>query len=149
MSEKNLKIFIDGVVRYFAHTSDTVVKVGTPYLEDNKAAKAMDYSGVIGISGNQRGCVYFTAPKILLKHLLLSLGENDTSEANLQDMIGEVSNTLSGNARRELGKDFVISVPAVIRGVPSETHLPKGLRSYVIPIVWKGYSAAVVICLKA
>lgn len=148
MSEDNLKIFIDGIVRYFSHTSDTLVKVGTPYLENNKTAKAMDYSGVIGISGNQRGCVYFTAPKMLLKHLLLSLGENDTSEANLQDMIGEVSNTLSGNARRELGKDFIISVPAVINGVPSETHLPKGLRSYVIPIVWKGYSAAVVICLK-
>lgn len=149
MSEDNLRIFIDSIVRYFAHTSDSLVKVGTPYLANNKSAKAMDYSGIIGISGNHRGCVYFTAPKMLLKHLLLSLGENDTCEENLLDMIGEVSNTLSGNARRELGKNFVISVPAVIEGVPSETHLPKDLRSYVIPIVWKGYTAAVVICLKS
>lgn len=149
MSEEQLRIFIDCIVRYFDHASDVAVKIGTPYLEENQATRAMDYSGVIAISGNHRGSVCFTAPKILLKHLLLSIGENDTSEANLADMIGEVSNTLSGNARKELGKNFVISTPTVVQGAPSEAHLPKRLRSYVIPIVWKGYSAAVVICLKS
>lgn len=149
MSEDQLRIFIDCIVRYFNHASEVTVKVGTPYLEHNTSAKAMDYSGVIAISGNHRGSVCFTAPKILLKHLLLSIGENDTSEENLADIIGEVSNTLSGNARKELGKNFVISTPTVVKGLPSEAHLPKTMRSFVIPILWKGYAASVVICLKA
>lgn len=147
MSEETLQVFIDGVVRYFEHTSDKEVHVGTPYLVSNKAPIAMDYTGLIGISGPTKGCIYFTAPSVLLKHLLLSIGETETNAHYMMDLVGEVANTISGNARRELGKDFMISVPMVIEGKPSAIHLPQKLRSYVIPITWKSYTAAVAICL--
>ncbi|MFT5421942.1 MAG: chemotaxis protein CheX [Candidatus Endobugula sp.] len=148
MSEKILSVFIEGAVRYFQHTSHKEVHVGTPYLANNSKPAAFDYTGVIGVSGPRRGCVYFTAPVILLKHLLLSIGEEDTSEEYIVDLVGEVANTISGNARREFGKDFMISVPVVIEGAPGHIHLPKDLRSYVIPVYWKAYSAAVVICFE-
>ena len=148
MSEKSLQVFIDGVVRYFSHTSDKDVTIGTPFLTENNEPTAMDYAGIIGISGPQRGCVYFTAPRILLKHLLLSIGELNTEEDNIIDIVGEVANTISGNAREEFGKDFMISVPVVIKGVPSGIYLPRELRSYVIPLTWKSYGGAVVICLN-
>ncbi len=149
MSEAVLQVFIDGVIRYFEHTSDKEVNVGTPYLIDNTKPAALDYTGIIGVSGPSKGCVYFTAPKVLLKHLLLSIGENDTSEGNIIDIVGEVANTISGNARREFGKEFMISVPVVVEGYPSAIHLPQNSRSYVIPISWKSYSASVVICLQS
>lgn len=148
MSEQNLQVFIDSVVRYFDHTSDNDLRVGTPYLLPNTDPMSMDYTGIIGISGNRKGCVYFTAPQAMLRHLILSLGESDTSERNLVDVVGEVANTISGNARRELGKEFMISVPVVISGPPTNIHLPEYLRSYVIPITWRAYSAAIVICLQ-
>jgi chemotaxis protein CheX len=148
MGEKVLQVFIDGAIRYFQHTSDKEVKVGTPYLVSNSEPVSFDYTGVIGISGPMKGCVYFTAPKILLKHLLLSMGEKDTCEANIIDVVGEVANTISGNARSEFGKEFMISVPVVIEGAPSNIHLPKQLRSYVIPVYWKAYSAAIILCFE-
>lgn len=148
MSEKNLQVFIDGVIRYFSLTTDNDLKVGTPYLEENTQPAAKDYTGIIGISGSNKGCVYFTAPRVMLKHLLLGLGESDTSESNMVDLVGEVANTISGNARKELGKEFMISVPVVVSGAPSTIHLPVDLRSYVIPISWRSYQAAVVICLQ-
>jgi len=148
MSEENIQVFIDAVTWYFKQTANTEVKVGAPYLESNDSPQAMDYTGIIGISGDYKGCVYFTAPKVLLKHLLISMGENLTSEEQMVDMIGEVANTLAGNARKKLGRDFMISVPVVVNGAPSSIHLPKDLRSYVIPITWKGYAAAVVTCLN-
>jgi chemotaxis protein CheX len=148
MSEEILSVFIEGVVRYFQHTSHNEVNVGTPYLTNNSTPAAFDYTGVIGISGPRRGCVYFTAPRILLKHLLLSIGEADTSKEYIVDLVGEVANTISGNARSEFGKEFMISVPVVIEGAPGHIHLPKDLRSYVIPVYWKAYSAAVVICFE-
>ena len=148
MSEDKIQIFIDSVVHYFNQTSTEEVKIGTPFLEENASPQAMDYTGIIGISGQYKGTVYFTAPAILLKHLVMNLGESDTSEGNLIDMVGEVANTLSGNARHDLGKEFVISVPVVVQGAPSNAHLPSELRSYVIPISWKSYSAAIVICLS-
>lgn len=148
MSEKTLQIFIDGAIRYFQHTSEKEVRVGTPYLVSNSEPAAFDYTGIIGISGPIKGCVYFTAPRILLTHLLLSMGENDTSEENVVDIVGEVANTISGNARNMFGNEFMISVPVVIDGAPSNIHLPKHLRSYVIPVYWKAYSAAIVICIE-
>ncbi len=149
MSELALKVFIDGVINYFQHTSDQDVKVGTPYLIENTRPTAFDYTGIIGVSGPYKGTVYFTAPKILLTHLLFSVGETDTSLDNIMDIVGEVANTISGNARTEFGKEFMISVPVMVEGAPSAIHLPKGLRSFVIPIYWKAYSAAVVVCLEA
>lgn len=148
MSEERLQVFIDAVVRYFTHMGDSDVDVGTPYLVENEEPQVHDYTGVIGISGNNNGCVYFTAPTVLLKNLVLSLGETNLSRENLVDAVGEVANTVSGNARKQLGKDFMISVPIVVEGAPSESHLPHGQRSYVIPITWKSYKAAVAICLK-
>jgi chemotaxis protein CheX len=148
MSEETLQVFIDGVVRFFEHTNDKNVKVGTPYLVENQSPAAYDVTGIIGVSGPYRGCVYFTAPRILLKHLLLSIGETDTSNEYLFDLVGEVANTISGNARSTFGHEFMISVPAMIEGAPNQIHLPRNLRSYVIPVYWKAYHAAVVICLE-
>lgn len=148
MSEDTLQVFIDGVVRYFQHTNDKEVTVGTPYLVENNNPAAYDITGIIGISGPKRGCVYFTAPRILLKHLLLSIGESETSNEYIFDLVGEVANTISGNARSKFGHEFMISVPVMIEGAPSQIHLPSHLRSYVIPIYWKSYHAAIVICLE-
>lgn len=148
MAEETLQVFIDGVINYFQHTSDKNITVGSPYLTDNIQPTAFDYTGIISVSGPYRGTVYFTAPRALLTHLLLAIGERDTSTDNILDLVGEVSNTISGNARSEFGPEFVISVPIVLEGAPDAICLPKELRSYVIPVYWKAYSAAVVICLQ-
>ena len=149
MTEQTLQVFIDGVVRYFDHIEDSAVKVGTPYLVENNEPAAFDVTGIIGVTGPYRGCVYFTAPRILMKHLLLQMGEDDTCTEHVFDLVGEVANTISGNARSEFGKEFNISVPVVLEGAPDSIYLPGALRSYVIPIYWKTYSAAVVICLSS
>ena len=148
MTEKQIQVFIDGVINYFQHTADKSIKIGSPYLIENTKPAAFDYTGIIGISGPQKGTVYFTAPKALLTHLLLSMGETDTNLENIMDLVGEVANTISGNARSEFGKEFMISVPVMLEGAPSAIHMPSKLRSYVIPIYWRAYSAAVVICLE-
>ena len=79
-----------------------------------------DVYGIIGISGNNSGIVYFTAPRILLAHMLESIKEPDLSEDNMTDLVGEVANTIAGNARSEFGEQFQISVPIVIRGIHDE-----------------------------
>lgn len=148
MNETQIQVFVDGVLHFFKQLNIEHIEVGTPYLMDNQNATSFDLTGVIGISGAQKGCVYFSSPTILLKHLLLTMGENDTSEHNLLDLVGEVANTVSGNARRTFGSDFMISVPLSINGTPDKMHLPASTRSYVIPIYWKAYSAVVVVCVQ-
>jgi hypothetical protein len=57
----------------------------------------------ITLSASFRGCVYFSAPRLLVRGLLIQLQEPDTCEDNLPDTVGEVANTISGNARRHFG----------------------------------------------
>ena len=82
---QTLQVFINGAVRYFDHIQDSAVTVGTPYLIENNEPAAFDVTGIIGVTGPYRGCVYFTAPRILIKHLLLQMGENDTRTEHVFD----------------------------------------------------------------
>ena len=149
MKEKRLQVFSDGVHNYFNQVnSNDDIEVGTPFLVENKNPPACDITGVIGITGPITGCVYFTAPIDLLKHLLIVMKEPDQSLDNMMDLVGEVANTISGNARSEYGPEFNISVPFVMKGVPDEIHLPRSSRSFVIPIDWKEHTANIVICLR-
>ena len=148
MQEQHLQVFIDGAVHYFKQAKASDVNVGTPYLADTKSPAAFDCTGIIGITGPFEGCVYFTAPSALLRHILLSLGEVDNGPEYMRDLVGEIANTISGNARAEFGSEFMISVPVMVDGAPESIYLPKDVRSYVIPIYWKAYSAAIVICLR-
>lgn len=148
MKEKRLQVFIDGVNKYFSQINKNEIVVGTPYLTENTNPPASDVTGVIGITGPITGCVYFSAPITLLKNLLISIEEPDLSLTNMMDLVGEVANTISGNARSEYGPEFNISVPFVMKGKPDEIHLPINSRSFVIPVDWKEHTAHIVICLR-
>lgn len=150
MSEKKLQVFINSVQKYFSQIMDEdELVVGTPYLVENRVPSAKDYTGVISISGRRNGVVYFTAPKDLLERLLVLMGEPDTGEAMMVDLVGEVANTIAGNARIEFGEDFEISVPLILRGPPNETMLPRDKeRSFVVPVNWRGRSASIVAAFR-
>lgn len=147
MKEENLRVFLNSIVRFFSHTNDPRVVVGSPYLLDNINDAHADYTGLISISGQYQGVCYFSAPSVLLRHLILSVGETDTSDTMMRDAVGEVANTLSGNARKEFGKGFNISAPHVTRGLPEIEEQAEGSRIYAIPINWKSYKATLGVAL--
>jgi chemotaxis protein CheX len=146
MEEQQLKALVESVIKYFEINPLGDVSVGSPYLvETDESEKGEHLSGTIGISGSKHGWLRYSAPKIMIKHLLLSMGETDTSDANVADLIGEVANTISGNLRKEFGAEFIISIPKVetkleVSGEDKE-------RRYVVPIYWKQYNSSVVIYL--
>lgn len=146
--EKNFQVFIDSVTNYFNQLQDDDITVDTPYLNENNDPILSDYTGVIGITGTNKGLVYFTAPVPLLKQMLVAMREADDSEDNLVDLVGEVANTISGNARTQFGPEFNISVPFVFRGKPENVILPKDKHSFIIPLNWKNNTAAIVIYLQ-
>lgn len=148
MKEKKLQIFVDIVKNYFDQFGGEELIVDTPYLFENGHPKVHAFTGVIGISGVNRGVVYFTASQALLKRILDELGEDDQSEDNYVDLVGEVANTISGNARTEFGSEFHISVPLVFQGAPKNVVLPKKGHSFIIPITWYDEVAEIVICLQ-
>jgi chemotaxis protein CheX len=150
MDEKDLEVLVEGAVRYFGSAVDRAAAVGTPWLLTDRARPVLsDYTGMIGVSGARRGCIYFTAPSAMLRHILLRHGESAIDGEAMADVVGEVANVISGNARRVFGRDFAISVPDVFHGAPPTGGLPLGERAFVIPIDWKQYRAALVVSLAA
>ena len=124
MKEEKLQVFIDGVQKYFAQMiiGEELV-VGTPYLIENKIPSAKDFTGVIAISGKNQGVVYFTAPRELLERLLVLIGEKDTSEALMVDLVGEVANTIAGKARPTKSCCRARTAPSLSR-LPGATAAP-------------------------
>ena len=148
MKEQKLQIFVSIITNYFNQFGNEELIVDTPYLLENQQPKVYDYTGVIGISGVQKGVVYFSATSALLDSILDSMGETDKSEDNLVDLVGEVANTIAGNARTEFGSEFHISVPLVFKGSPQSIILPKSGRSFIIPVSWRGQIGEIVVCLQ-
>lgn len=148
ITKDEVQVFIDGAKHYFSTISSAEVTIGTPYLVDTGQTPAADFTGIIGISGTRKGCVYFSASTTMLRYVLSSIGETEVSAELIRDMVGEVANTISGNARENFGSQFMISVPVVLQGLPETVQLPKELQAFVIPIQWQTLIAYVVVCLE-
>lgn len=148
ITEKDIEIFINGIKHYFRTTTNKEIEVETPYLTSAKQIAVEDYTGIIGISGERKGFVLVTASKEMLRHLVLSLGEKDATQDLIQDVVGEVANTISGNARRSFGPGFMISVPMVIEGQPERIGASKDTNGYAIPSRWNGFPFQMVVALR-
>jgi chemotaxis protein CheX len=146
--EQELKTFVEGTTNYFEVAAQQPASIGSPYLVTKGKPGVHDYTGMIAISGKREGIVYFTAPRAMLTVLLMKMQETDFSDETMKDLVGEVANTISGNARRDFGRDFVISVPSVVSGESVELPLNTTLRPFVIPINWRSHSAKLVVALK-
>jgi chemotaxis protein CheX len=147
LAESELKIFIDAVTNYFAHLTKEPAEVRAAYLADTGVPR-FEYTGLITLSGQFRGCVYFSAPRILVRELLVQLHEPDTCQENLLDAVGEVANTVSGNARRHFGEALEISVPITIFGAAEQIRANVRSRPFAIMLRWQRYEAAVVVDIE-
>jgi chemotaxis protein CheX len=148
MDDQDIQVFITGVRRYFESLrADTRIVIEPPFIKDQERP-LLEYTGIIGISGKAHGAVCFTANGLMLENILAFLNDSPSTPETLCDLVGEIANTLSGNAREEFGRDFLISVPVVATGKDSSFRFPEEARSYVIPIIWQTEKAYLLVCLS-
>lgn len=145
MNDQSLKVFVDCVANYFNTVSSHPAKIGAPFLIQNVNEYLNDYTGIIGISGNQKGSVFFSCSQRALVLLLSELGVLQSNEERLMDLVGEVCNTVAGNARREFGDQFMLTVPVVIKGEAEKVKVAAVTKIYVIPVLWRKMKANLII----
>jgi chemotaxis protein CheX len=148
LPEDDLKVFVKGTEYFFLQVTSTRAEVSTPFIKEPKDRVIDDFSAVIGISGSQRGCVYYSAPREMIRELVTHYGETEASDDLYADCVGEIANTISGNAREYLGPGFMISVPVVFRGRAEDVRFPHDAPAFVIPILWNGHRSSLILCLK-
>ena len=76
------------------------------------------------------------------------MGLSSTREEKLMELVGEVCNTVSGNARREFGENFNITVPITIKGKPENFAVSEITNIFIIPIEWSRLRANLIVNLE-
>lgn len=112
--------FIDATLNVLETMTSTKAEPGKPYLKKDQVATG-DVSGVIGLTGEARGTisVSFTEKSILA--IVSSMFKEEMKELNeeVKDAVGEITNMISGDARKkleELGRSLKAAIPTVIMG---------------------------------
>lgn len=145
MKEDEIQVFIRGTVSYFEEVTGVKAELDIPYTKGPEQL-LLDYSGHIGISGNRKGGLYITCPRAMLEEITRKiLLTEEVDEQSVFDMIGEIANTIAGNARISFGSQFNISVPTIFKGKPGNFRIVLRTPVVVLPINWKGYQAYLVV----
>lgn len=146
LNANELKLFVESVRQYFKVITRQEPQITSAFLATGEL-QGHDYSGIVTFSGSYNGHVIVSTPGALLRELLLLQGETDLSQANLLDAVGEVANTLAGNARKTLGAGLQISVPVKLHGSAGiQARVRK--HPYAITLKWNHQPAVVCIDME-
>lgn len=146
MQEAELTYFVESTLGYFEKATGEKANIGLPYVKKPDEQVVLDYTGIIGISGDRRGGIYITCTQNFLSELVRVVMATDEADPTLlRDMIGELANTISGNATRAFGRNFQISVPIVMNGNAKSLDFALDAPSYVIPANWRGMQFFIVV----
>lgn len=145
--DEQFKLFKGITFDYFAKLApDDEPAMDEPYLVFGRP-EVLDYTSLVEIDGECRGCLYLTSPVPMLENLLAINGEPEVSRRTLLDMCRELSNVLSGNASQAFGGHWEISVPKTLESGDVE-RLDFPDSTFVMPLVWRQERALLVVGLS-
>ncbi len=146
ISEGDLKLFVDSIKRYLLVTTRQEPQLTSAFLGTGDV-EGFEFNGIVAFSGSYNGHVVVSMPAKLVREILLLQHETDLSDGNLLDAVGEIANTLAGNARKVLGADLQISVPVKLQGNQGiKARVRK--HPYVITLRWNHHQAMVCVDME-
>lgn len=143
--------FINATMNVLETMAFVKSEAGKPYLKKDSAAKG-DVTGIIGLTGVADGTISVTFEEnAILKVVSNMFGEPMTSlNHEVADAVGEITNMISGQARRELeglGRVFEAAIPSVVTGKDHEVvHYGDG-PIIAIPFRTEGGNFTIEVCL--
>jgi chemotaxis protein CheX len=108
-----------------------------PYLKKDNVAKG-DISGIVGLTGETNGTVFITFDEPCIVKVVSNMFGEEITEINddIKDAVGELTNMISGQARKELeeiGKVFQGAIPSVVSGKNHELIPVTGGPKIAVP----------------
>jgi chemotaxis protein CheX len=141
LNETDLKLFIDSIRNYLKVTTRQEPQITSAFLGTGEI-EGFEFNGIVTFSGSHNGHIVVSMPDKLVREILLLQHETDLGDSNLLDAVGEIANTLAGNARKALGSELQISVPVKMQGAHGiQARVRK--HPYVITLRWNHYAAMV------
>lgn len=137
MDVRFINPFLEGTVSVLKTMAFVEPRAGKPYLKIDSLAKG-DISGIIGLTGSAAGSLALSFSEgAILKIVSNMLGEEIKSiNSDIKDAVGEVTNMVSGVARKNLeAEGFYIqaAIPTVVTGKDHSIAHVMGGPSLIIP----------------
>ncbi len=112
--------FINATTKVLEIMANVACKAGKPYIKKEKISEG-DVTGLIGLSGITKGSIAISfSEKSILEIVSSMLGEKIIKiNTEITDAVGEITNMVSGQARKELaeaGRVFNAAIPSVVTG---------------------------------
>ena len=144
--------FINATINVLETMAFLSAEAGKPYVKTDNVAVG-DVSGVLGLTGVANGTIAVTFEEsCILKVVSNMLGETMSElDSEIADAVGELTNMISGQARRELeedGRAFRAAIPSVITGRNhSITHYTNGPK-IAIPFNTESGAFTIEVCFE-
>ncbi len=111
--------FIEATLNILGTMAQTKAQAGKPYVKTDSVARG-DVSAIIGMMGEASGMVSVSfSAKCIVAIASRMLGEKITQKDEIRDAVGEITNMISGQARRlldEQGRTLQGTLPTIIMG---------------------------------
>ena len=152
MDVRFINPFLNGTLKVLKTMAFVEPKPGRPYLKKDSLARG-DVSGIIGLTGSATGSMALSFSEgAILKIVSNMLGE-EIMEVNgdITDAVGEITNMISGVARKELetlGLNVSAAIPTVVSGKGHSIKHVLGGPSIIIPFEIEEGPFVVDICIS-
>ncbi len=120
MNAAMINPFLNATVNVIETMAFVKCKAGKPYLKKDDRAHG-DVTGIIGITGKSNGTIAVTFDEASILKIVSNMFGEEMTELNheIADAVGELTNMISGQARKDLetlGKIFEAAIPSVVTG---------------------------------
>lgn len=153
MNAELINPFLEALRHVLNTMAQLEVTSGKPVVKPDDVAQG-DVTGLIGMTGEQaRGSLALTfSEQAILDISRRMLGEeSQTIDATVTDLVGEITNMVTGGAKRLLadkGYHFNLAIPAVVSGKNHRIiHQTRG-RKIVVPFTTEAGAIYVEICFE-
>jgi len=135
MNVEFINPFLSSLVNVLSTMANTTIVPGQPRIKKDEVARG-DVSGLIGmVSPQTKGSFSITFEESLAVEIMFRmLGERPKGiTPDVTDMVGEITNMVTGGAKRVLGEkgyDFTMATPVVVSGKNHTiSHKSEGAKS--------------------
>jgi len=151
MNVKFINPFLEATIDVLKTMAFVEPTPGKPYLKKDNIAKG-DISAIIGLTGAARGSLALTFSESSIVKIVSNMLGEEIKEINgdIKDAVGEITNMVSGAARKKLeAEGFIIAaaIPTVVTGKGHSIVHVMGGPSIIIPFTTDHGTFVVDVCL--
>jgi len=151
MDVKFINAFLDGTISVLKTIAFVEPKAGAAYLKKDDVAHG-DISGIVGMTGAVRGSLALSFSEACILKIVSNMLGEEIAEINddIRDAVGEITNMVSGVARKNLEAGGLIvsaAIPTVVSGKNHSIIHVMGGPSIIIPFEIDAGSFVVDVCL--